>query len=322
MHLAHAPRPAALGLLTVLVLAAHWLVLLGLPLTLGIAGSTPGPRFALRALASPPPTLAHASKPSAPPSVVRPSIPSGRGPTQPRAVAEPAPPRAHGAPGPGLPKLSRPGAFAVPASVRIEYDVTGNARGQSYQARSQLLWQQDGQRYEARLELGNATPRSRTQTSSGLVTADGLAPTRFSDKTRSEQATHFEREQGRIVFSANAPSAPLLAGTQDRLSVLFQLAALVGGDPQRYAMGTRVAIPIAGTRDLDPWMFSVSAVETLSLPGGEVATLKLTREPLREYDQRVELWLAPVLGYLPVRWRWTQANGDWVDQQWRSSLGP
>jgi hypothetical protein len=36
----------------------------------------------------------------------------------------------------------------------------------------------------------------------------------------------------------------------------------------------------------------------------------------------VEIWLAPALGYLPVRIRLTQDNGDYVDQQWRSSSAP
>ena len=46
-----------------------------------------------------------------------------------------------------------------------------------------------------------------------------------------------------------------------------------------------------------------------------MATLKLARQPRRDYDQKVELWYAPALGYLPVRSRITQANGDFVDQQ-------
>ena len=53
----------------------------------------------------------------------------------------------------------------------------------------------------------------------------------------------------------------------------------------------------------------------LDLPFGETATLKLSRQPRREFDQKVELWYAPALGYLPVRSRITQANGDFVDQQ-------
>jgi hypothetical protein len=36
---------------------------------------------------------------------------------------------------------------------------------------------------------------------------------------------------------------------------------------------------------------------------------------MHTYDNRVEVWLAPALGHLPVRILWTQANGDVVDQR-------
>jgi hypothetical protein len=35
----------------------------------------------------------------------------------------------------------------------------------------------------------------------------------------------------------------------------------------------------------------------------------------------VELWLAPELGYLPVRIKQTQANGDFADFQLRDAQG-
>jgi hypothetical protein len=60
----------------------------------------------------------------------------------------------------------------------------------------------------------------------------------------------------------------------------------------------------------------------VSLPGGEVQAVKLTRAPRRDYDQTAELWLAPQFGYLPVRIKITERNGDFVDQQWRASETP
>ena len=63
----------------------------------------------------------------------------------------------------------------------------------------------------------------------------------------------------------------------------------------------------------------MEAGEQLQLPGGNVATLKLTRNPRKEFDIKVELWLAPGMDYVPVRLRLTQPNGDWLDQQWSST---
>ena len=49
--------------------------------------------------------------------------------------------------------------------------------------------------------------------------------------------------------------------------------------------------------------------------GAPMQTLKLTRKPRKEFDQKVEIWFAPSLGYLPVRNRITQHSGDFIDQQ-------
>ena len=45
------------------------------------------------------------------------------------------------------------------------------------------------------------------------------------------------------------------------------------------------------------------------------------RLPRKDYDQKAELWVAPALGYLPVRIKLTQANGDFADLQ-LSRSGP
>jgi hypothetical protein len=77
-----------------------------------------------------------------------------------------------------------------------------------------------------------------------------------------------------------------------------------------------------GPRDAETWRFVVDGEELLQLPGGQQATVKLTRVPQKTYDLTVELWLAPALGYLPARIRLTQANGDFIDQQWQGSEAP
>jgi hypothetical protein len=70
------------------------------------------------------------------------------------------------------------------------------------------------------------------------------------------------------------------------------------------------------------WLFTFEESESLTLPGGEVQGIKLVRNPRKPYDQKVEVWLAPQLGYLPARIRITDANGDSVDQQWLASSCP
>jgi len=209
--------------------------------------------------------------------------------------------------------------FSVPAAARLHYQVTAAVRQLRLQGEGELVWRHDGTSYDAQLVISSPLLPSRTQHSTGLITAEGLEPLRFSDKARSEEAAHFLRDQGKVTFSSNRPDAPLVAGTQDRLSVMLQLGAMVGGAPAKFPVGTVISVPTASTREAEPWLFTVEGEETLELPGGKVAALKLIRNPRREFDQKVELWLAPGMDYVPVRLRLTQANGDWVDQQWSST---
>jgi hypothetical protein len=209
--------------------------------------------------------------------------------------------------------------YTVPKSSNLRYQLTSNKF--PFTLNADLGWQQDGQNYEARLSFG-AFGLSRVQTSRGQITAEGLAPLRFSDKYRSEVAAHFVREKGMVTFSANTPDVPLLAGAQDRLSIVVQLAAMIAGDPDRFAQAATIALQVVGPRAAEVWLFTIEGDETLTLSGGLQQTRKLVRNPRQEFDQKVELWLAPALGYLPARLRITEPNGDYVDQRWLSSEAP
>ena len=239
-----------------------------------------------------------------------------------------APPTSAGvdisAPGasPGQGASTVPPPVQLPAPTRLAFDVTGQAKKFNYSARAELLWQHDGSRYEARQEVSLFLMGSRSQKSVGQITSQGLAPEKFSDRARSEQAAHFDQAKGRVTFSANTPAAAVGPGAQDRLSLFIQLGALLAGDPARFVPGTQITLTAVSARSADRWTFTVEGPEALELPAGTTQTLKLQRLPRRDYDQKAELWVAPSLGYLPVRIKITQANGDFADLRLRSSSAP
>ena len=219
-------------------------------------------------------------------------------------------------------------AVSLPGSARLQYKVLGTSKGLNYFADSELNWSIIGDHYEAAMKVSALFVGSRSMTSSGTITPTGLAPTRFSDKYKSEVAAHLDAGKGKVTFSANTPDVPWMEGTQDRVSVFLQLGGMLaagpGGSagPGGFAVGSSITFYTVGPRDADTWTFLIEAAEQLNLPGGDLATLKLTRKPKREYDQKVEVWFAPSLGYLPVRNRITQANGDFVDQQLKAISRP
>ena len=221
-----------------------------------------------------------------------------------------------------LPATQATQNYAFPGPVRLKYTVKGEAKGIPLTLDGELLWLHDGKTYDARMEINHFLLGSIVQTSSGQLGVHGLEPSRFADKRRSEVAAHFDRNRGKVIFSANTPDADLLAGAQDHLSVFIQLAAMLGGEPRRYAAGTDIVFQAIGSRSSEAWGFKVGETEKLTLPGGEVQALKLSRSAAGAYDSSAEIWLAPDMAYMPVRIRLKQANGDVADQQWSGTQKP
>ena len=224
--------------------------------------------------------------------------------------------------GTGRSASAPPPPVRMPAPTRLAFDVSGQAKKFAYSARAELLWQHDGNRYEARQEISAFLVGTRMQRSVGTVTEQGLLPEKFSDKSRSEQAAHFDYAKGRVTFSANTPEAAAGPGVQDRLSLFIQLGAMLAADPGRFLPGTQITLTTVSARSADRWTFTVEGPETLDLPAGSTPALKLLRLPRKDYDQKAELWVAPGLGYLPVRIKLTQANGDFADLLLRASGPP
>lgn len=236
--------------------------------------------------------------------------------TPPRAPASPesaaAPPAA--TPAPDIPAALPP--VAVPGSARWHYTVTALHRGVPVTGRAELAWWHDGQRYEATLRIDAPPLPARMQRSTGTLQPHGLAPLRFSERLRSEEAAHFDRDGGRIVFSRQAEAVQLHLGAQDRLSVLLQLGALLAARPQGWSAGDSLVVQTATTRDAHAWRFTIDGPQSLALPQGATDGLKLTRTPEREWDSRLELWFAPGAADGPVRLRLTAPTGEWLDLQW------
>jgi hypothetical protein len=212
--------------------------------------------------------------------------------------------------------------YTAPAPVRIGYDISAEIKGVPTSARGELLWQHDGSNYSARLQINLFLVTWRTQTSTGRITEHALAPVRFSDKLRSEVAAHFNEAQGKVTFSANSPDVALQPMAQDRLSIFMQLAGMLAAEPGKYSPGSSIALQTVGPRNAETWVFAVEEEDPQRLGGQLTPARRLVHYPALDFDQKVELWLAPSLGYLPARMRITQVNGDFLDLQWRSDEKP
>lgn len=202
---------------------------------------------------------------------------------------------------------------ALPPSALLSYRLSGQEKGIPYQATGELRWQRNAGAYAMALSVRAFLLGARHWRSQGLITTQGLAPVRFSDSWRSERASHFDRVQNRIVFSSNAPVAPLQPGAQDQISLYAQVAALMAQEGARLSPGTRLQVQTATVRDALPWLLTLEQAETLQLDGRPLTATKWVCLPRNRFDAKVEFWVAATHDWLPVRIRITQVSGSFID---------
>lgn len=298
-------RPLTFAALVGAVLLGHGWLMMHTPPGGRVASASRSVALIVRRIDAPPAPAVVAELPAVVlPPTARPKPPAARA----AASAKPRPvPAAVAAPAPAD-AAAAPPLYATRIAAPIEWAY--RLRRGEQQGTATLTWRPDfaAARYEARL-VGEIDGRGVLHWSSqGALDAAGIAPERFllREPRRGAQAANFERVSRRITYSGPPVAHVLPDGAQDRLSWLMQLAAVVAADPQRHgAPGAVVDLFVVGARgDADRWRFDARGAEGVELDDGStVQTWAYERSPLRHYDVRVEAWLAPALGWLPVRLR-------------------
>jgi hypothetical protein len=211
---------------------------------------------------------------------------------------------------------SAPRKIDPPPSANLDYTISAKQKGLTLNGSALVRWHTDGRRYSIATETrASLLGKILEAKSEGAIDRYGLAPDSASEKRfRKEQTTTtFDRRSGRISFSASDASYPIKGGEQDRNSVTWQLVTLARGNG--FKTGNTVSLTVAGQKDADTWTFKVGRQEKISTPLGSLTALpltKLVKDAGR--DQKVELWLAPGKEWYPVRLRFSEPNGDTIEQ--------
>jgi hypothetical protein len=282
-------------------------------------GAPPAPialRLAARAAGTATPAAAAAPLPRQTPAPQQgqaalppPPLPAAvSGQPSPRIAAAPAQtPAAPDADGGDDAPVQMPGRYRVrmPPSARLGYALYRALPGQpaAPAGLARIEWQADGQRYTLR------TDGVPGQLSSEGASGDaGIAPEEASEQ-RSDgtlATTRFDEAAGRIVFGGAAQSYPLHEGSQDRASLLMQLAGIGLAEPDQI-QGV-IEVFVGGAQDAGVVKFQVMGQEDVATPLGTLASWRLV-QLARPGETRLELWLAPQHGWLPVQLRATAPDG-------------
>ena len=143
------------------------------------------------------------------------------------------------------------------------------------------------------------------QASVGEVTAHGLRPHAFRhEKPKGTESANLDWARRTVSYRDRVE--PLAAGTQDPVSMYFQIALHAG------ARGA-LALPIATGTKVETYAFAAPVAEPLNTAQGAVPAL---RYQTRNGDDDIEIWYAANGGLLPLRIRIAnRKKGEVYDQR-------
>jgi hypothetical protein len=207
-------------------------------------------------------------------------------------------------------------AFKLPESGIIYYD--SYLDGQKLQT-GEIDWIVEGNNYRLYINIPYAFVGPFVFESRGTVDSYGIAPIIYWTQrgTKPPRYSRFDRNEkgeGQMFFSEKPEFTPaLLPGTQDRFSLMFQLASLLNGDNKIDEAGSIRAIPVVDYNTLEMWNFK-SYGETISedIPSlGKSVNRRyaLMQRESDPYKRQVDIWLAKDLEWLPGRIRSLESNG-------------
>ncbi|MCX4171494.1 MULTISPECIES: DUF3108 domain-containing protein [Paraburkholderia] len=210
--------------------------------------------------------------------------------------------------------------FSVPPSGELQYDTFYNGvRNQP----GTIHWTSNAQSYEMVVSVPLPFVGTFVYSSHGRIDAFGLAPDQYIEKRgrRPEDVAIFNRTDKKIAFTRTPATLPLPDGAQDRFSMVMQLASLVRGDPAAYKPGVTRQFFVIDNNSGENWPVETIGDETIRTAQGYLETRHFKRLPRHDGDlRRIDVWLAPSLGWLPARIMQTEPNGTQFELVWRGKL--
>ncbi|MFS2115305.1 DUF3108 domain-containing protein [Herbaspirillum frisingense] len=208
--------------------------------------------------------------------------------------------------------------FNLPPSAELHYAIQAKQSGLDLKGEGLVKWTQSKTAYSVTTETRAMLLGKILETSSeGAIDAYGLAPSRFVEKRlrREPTTTTFNREQNKITFTESGESFPLQGGEQDRTGITWQFVAIARANAAKMKPGSEWKFFVAGPRDAEQWTFKVVGREKIKTAQGETEALHLFRNPPPDDQaQKLDIWLAPKMEWYPVRLKFTDPNGDYIEQ--------
>ncbi|WP_431777843.1 DUF3108 domain-containing protein [Ottowia caeni] len=209
---------------------------------------------------------------------------------------------------------STPPAFLAswPTDTRLRYRLGGNYRGELH-GNAQVLWQREGTRYQAVIQLDVGFLLSSRFSSQGEITEAGLRPEVYEEQIRKKRRGV---RLGEDVRLDNGNRVPRPQDVQDAASQFVELGHRFATGQVRLEPGGQINFWLARPGGVDEWTYDVVGEDTVYLPRlGPVQAVHLKPRPLARPRGPImaEIWFAPSLQYLPIRILLTSGPDTYVD---------
>jgi hypothetical protein len=210
----------------------------------------------------------------------------------------------------------------LPPSAELHYIIKAKQKGIPVSGEANVKWQlanvNDTQSYSVITETRVILFGKILDASSfGHIDTHGLAPNKFVEKRfgKTESTTFFDHGTKTIRFTESSQTYTIKGGEQDRTSATWQLVTLARATADKFVTGSEWKMFVAGRRDAEDWSFKVAGTENIATPMGEFSAVHFIKAPPPDSkDQQLEIWLAPKLEWYPIRLKFSDADGDNVDQ--------
>ena len=208
------------------------------------------------------------------------------------------------------------GAAEPPARLQVSYDVLkGNIKGATIT--ETYTRTQDRYRIESVSQavglVAMIKPETIRTTSEGTVTAKGLRPLVYTQErkldTERNARADFDWAANRITLTdrAGKRTVPLPAGTQDRLSAMYQfMFAPLKGD-------ATLDFHMTNGSKVDIYNYRITAGQSMTVPLGAFKALYVASPP-KTGESRTEIWLATEHANFPYMMVITDPDGDKLTQ--------
>ena len=214
------------------------------------------------------------------------------------------------------PVIRRP--VSVPPSADLAYKIDARQKGISLGGEALVSWRAGDGRFSAsNLMKAQILGKILENRSEGRIDEFGLAPSRFHEKRFRKDPTtaNFDRAAQLISFENDKSTYPILGGEQDRGSAQWQLAAVARAQPDKFVPGSEWKFFVVGRRDAEVWSFRVVNHEVIKTGIGSLTAVHFAKAPSADQKgQHIDVWLAPTQEWYPVKIRFSDEDGEFVEQ--------